>query len=174
MSQVAKSASAFVRAFLAILVLELEDMVVRLFRPPKLAGVHGDRWTVRLGISVDMRCPPWRLASRRAGGAQLCRAIVANADGDAAAFWFSMPLEISSRSASAKAIEDERQRRITCPPIGQTAKGRHGLRDGLQRTEAREPRGKSAQCAADEYERYGHSEVGRDTESRNHSHNRGE
>ena len=30
MSQVAKSASAFVRAFLAILVLELEDMVVRL------------------------------------------------------------------------------------------------------------------------------------------------
>ena len=50
MSQVAKSASAFVRAFLAILVLELEDMVVRLFRPPKLAGVHGDRWTVRLGI----------------------------------------------------------------------------------------------------------------------------
>ena len=47
MSQVAKSASAFVRAFLAILVLELEDMVVRLFRPPKLARVHGDRWTVR-------------------------------------------------------------------------------------------------------------------------------
>ena len=38
-------------AFLAILVLE-EDMVVRLVRPPKLAGVHGDRWTVRLGISV--------------------------------------------------------------------------------------------------------------------------
>jgi hypothetical protein len=27
-------------------------MVVRLVRPPKLAGVHGDRWTVRLGISV--------------------------------------------------------------------------------------------------------------------------
>jgi hypothetical protein len=26
--------------------------VVRLVRPPKLAGVHGDRWTVRLGISV--------------------------------------------------------------------------------------------------------------------------
>ena len=48
MSQVAKSASAFVRAFLAILVLELGDMVVRLVRPPKLAGVHGDRWTVRL------------------------------------------------------------------------------------------------------------------------------
>src|SRR4030081_2077323 len=47
MSQVAKSASAFVRAFLAILVLELEDMVVRLVYPPKLAGVHGDRWTVR-------------------------------------------------------------------------------------------------------------------------------
>ena len=52
MSQVAKSASALVRAFLAILVLELEDMVVRLVRLPKLAGVHGDRWTVRLGISV--------------------------------------------------------------------------------------------------------------------------
>jgi hypothetical protein len=64
MSQVAKSASAFVRAFLAILVLELEDMVVRLFRPPKLAGVHGDRWTVRLGISVDIRCRAWRLAWR--------------------------------------------------------------------------------------------------------------
>jgi hypothetical protein len=46
MSQVAKSASAFVRAFLAILVLELEDMMVRLVRLPKLAGVHGDRWTV--------------------------------------------------------------------------------------------------------------------------------
>jgi hypothetical protein len=46
-----------VRAFLAILLLELEDMVVRLLRPPKLAGVHGDRWTVRLGISVDVRCP---------------------------------------------------------------------------------------------------------------------
>ena len=52
MSQVAKSASAFVRAFLAILALELEDMVVRLVRPPKLVNVHGDRWTVRLGISV--------------------------------------------------------------------------------------------------------------------------
>ena len=52
MSQVAKSASAFVRAFLAILALELEDMVIRLFRPLKLAGVHGDRWIVRLGISV--------------------------------------------------------------------------------------------------------------------------
>jgi hypothetical protein len=35
MSQVAKSASAFVRAFLAILALELEDMVVRLFRPTR-------------------------------------------------------------------------------------------------------------------------------------------
>ena len=55
MSQVAKSASAFVRAFLAILALELEDMVVRLVRPPKLAGVHGYRWTVRLGISVDVK-----------------------------------------------------------------------------------------------------------------------
>lgn len=57
MSQVAKSASAFVRAFLAILVLELEDMVVRLVRRPKLAGVHGYRWAVRLGISVDVWCP---------------------------------------------------------------------------------------------------------------------
>src|ERR1700675_2178596 len=54
MSQVAKSASALVRAFLAILVLELEDMVVRLVRPPKLAGVHGDRWTVRSG---NLGCP---------------------------------------------------------------------------------------------------------------------
>jgi hypothetical protein len=43
MSQVAKSASAFVRAFLAILVLELEDMVVRLVRSLKLACVHGYR-----------------------------------------------------------------------------------------------------------------------------------
>jgi hypothetical protein len=33
MGQVAKSTSAFVRAFLAILVLELEDMVVRVVRP---------------------------------------------------------------------------------------------------------------------------------------------
>src|SRR5712664_4375456 len=55
MSQVAKSASALERAFLAILVLELEAMVVRLFRPLKLAGVHGVRWTVRLGISIDVR-----------------------------------------------------------------------------------------------------------------------
>ena len=46
MSQVAKSASAFVRAFLAILVLEVEDMVVRLVGLPKLADVHGYRWTV--------------------------------------------------------------------------------------------------------------------------------
>ena len=66
MSQVAKSASAFVRAFLAILALELEDMVARLVRPPKLAGVHGYRWTVRLGISVDLapglarQDLPWR------------------------------------------------------------------------------------------------------------------
>src|SRR5262249_56377001 len=67
MSQVAKSASAFVRAFLAMLVLELEDMVVRLVRPPKLAGVHGYRWSVRLGISVDVRCPAWRLSWRLRG-----------------------------------------------------------------------------------------------------------
>jgi hypothetical protein len=56
MSQVTKSASAFVRAFLAILMLELEDMVVRLVRRPKLAGVHGYRWTVRSGISVNVWC----------------------------------------------------------------------------------------------------------------------
>jgi hypothetical protein len=46
-------------------VLELEAMVVRLVRPPKLAGVHGDRWTVRLGISIDVRCPAWRLRKFR-------------------------------------------------------------------------------------------------------------
>jgi hypothetical protein len=40
----------------AILVLELEDMVVRLVCPPKLAGFHGYRSTVRLGIS-NVRCP---------------------------------------------------------------------------------------------------------------------
>ena len=40
--------------------MELEDIVVRLFRPLKLAGVHGDHWTVYLGISVDLRCPAWR------------------------------------------------------------------------------------------------------------------
>ena len=34
--------------------------MVRLVRPPKFAGVHGDRWTVRLGVSVDVRCPAWR------------------------------------------------------------------------------------------------------------------
>jgi hypothetical protein len=44
MSQVAKSASALERAFLAI--LELEAMVVRL-HSLKIANVHGDRWTVR-------------------------------------------------------------------------------------------------------------------------------
>src|SRR5882762_1497350 len=54
MSQVAKSASALVRAFLAILVLELDDMVVRLVYPPKLAGVHGDRWTVRTSGFVQV------------------------------------------------------------------------------------------------------------------------
>jgi len=64
MSQVAKSVSALERAFLAILVLELEAMVVRLFRPLKFAGVDGDRWTVRLGISIDVKCPAWRLAWR--------------------------------------------------------------------------------------------------------------
>jgi hypothetical protein len=56
MSQVAKSASAFVRAFLAVLVLELEDMAVQLVRSPKLARVHGYRWTVRLRhVRI---CPP--------------------------------------------------------------------------------------------------------------------
>src|SRR6266576_3863639 len=62
MSQVAISSSAFVRSFLAMLVLELDVMVVRLVRPPILAGVDADRWTVRLGISVDVRCPAWRVA----------------------------------------------------------------------------------------------------------------
>src|ERR1700726_3190396 len=51
MSQVAKSASALERAFLAM--LELEAMEVRLFSPAKLAGVRGVRWTVRLGISMS-------------------------------------------------------------------------------------------------------------------------
>jgi hypothetical protein len=55
MSQVTKSASAFVRAFLAMLVLELEDMVVRLIRPPKLVNVHGNRWTVRMSGLAQMR-----------------------------------------------------------------------------------------------------------------------
>jgi hypothetical protein len=53
MSQVAKSLSALDRAFLAILVLELEAMVIRLFRQFKLAGVYGDRRTVRLGIQAE-------------------------------------------------------------------------------------------------------------------------
>jgi hypothetical protein len=46
---VAKSASALERAFLAILVLELEAMVVRLVRPLKVAGVHGDSLDSSLG-----------------------------------------------------------------------------------------------------------------------------
>ena len=57
MSQVAKSASALERAFLAILALELEAMVVRLVRPLKLAGVHGDRWTVRLVFQLMSGVP---------------------------------------------------------------------------------------------------------------------
>jgi hypothetical protein len=56
MSQVAKSASALVRAFLAILVLELEVMVVRLAGTPKFARVYAYHWTVRLGISAEVRC----------------------------------------------------------------------------------------------------------------------
>ena len=55
MSQVAKSASAFVRAFLAIVVLLLEDMVVRLVGPHKLADVQGLSLDI---ISVDVNCPP--------------------------------------------------------------------------------------------------------------------
>ena len=57
--------------FLAILELELAAMVVRLIRPLKLAGVHGDRWTVRLvfqfspGFSIDVGCPSWRLRKFR-------------------------------------------------------------------------------------------------------------
>ena len=61
MSQVAKSAAAFVRAFLPILVLELEDMVVRLVRSPKLARVHGDRWTVRMDLRATMDIDRWSL-----------------------------------------------------------------------------------------------------------------
>jgi hypothetical protein len=53
-SQVAKSASAFVRAFLAILVLELEDMVVRLFARPNspafMATVGQFAWVFRLAV----------------------------------------------------------------------------------------------------------------------------
>src|SRR5205823_8629761 len=48
MSQVAKSASAFVRAFLAILVLKPEDMVVHWLACPHSAAFHTRRWTVRL------------------------------------------------------------------------------------------------------------------------------
>jgi len=33
-----------------------------MFRPPKLARVHGNRWTARLGIRLT--CAPWRLAWR--------------------------------------------------------------------------------------------------------------
>ena len=53
------------RAFLAILLLELEDIVVLLVRPLKLAGVHGDRWTTRLGMPDDVSCPAWRLVGAR-------------------------------------------------------------------------------------------------------------
>jgi hypothetical protein len=48
-----------VRTFLAILVLELEDMVDRLVRPPKLASVHGYRWPYSEmgGVGArDQRC----------------------------------------------------------------------------------------------------------------------
>jgi len=34
--------------------LELEDMAVRLVRPPNLAGVHGYRWTVRFGATLGL------------------------------------------------------------------------------------------------------------------------
>jgi hypothetical protein len=56
MSQVAKSASALERAFLAILVLELEAMVVRLFahsNSPAFMAIVGQF----VGISIDVRCP---------------------------------------------------------------------------------------------------------------------
>ena len=36
-------------------------MVVRLVRPPKLAGFHGYRWTVRLDLRSGV--PPMRLAA---------------------------------------------------------------------------------------------------------------
>jgi len=55
---VAKSASAFVRAFLAILVLELEDMVVRLVRPPKLAmAIVGQFACLGLKHKADISWP---------------------------------------------------------------------------------------------------------------------
>jgi hypothetical protein len=58
MSQVAKSASAFVRAFLAILVLELEDMVVHwCARPnsPALMAIVGQfAWVSRLASGVPL------------------------------------------------------------------------------------------------------------------------
>jgi hypothetical protein len=38
-------------------------MVVRSARTPKLAGVHGYRWTVHSGISVDVRCLADELAA---------------------------------------------------------------------------------------------------------------
>jgi hypothetical protein len=119
MSQVEKSTSAFVRAFFAILVLELEDMVVRLFRPSNLTGVHGDRWTFAWASRHQVSPGGWLRAERAAH--QLRRAIVAIADGDAPVFWSSMPLEFRPRGALAKASEDERQRRITWKRIEQSA-----------------------------------------------------
>ena len=74
-------------------------------------------WASRL--TSDVPLGGWLRAERAAH--QLCRAIVAIADGDAAVFWSSMPLEIRPRGALAKAIEDERQRRITWKRIEQSA-----------------------------------------------------
>jgi hypothetical protein len=63
MSQVAKSASAFARAFLAMLVLELEDMVVHWFGRPNspvfMAIVGQFAWVSRL-TSVSRLAPAWR------------------------------------------------------------------------------------------------------------------
>src|SRR3981189_1008639 len=80
MSQVAKSVSALERAFLAMLVRELEAIVVRLFRPLKLAGVHGDPWTVRLGTPRgDLPLPPLkRIVINLSGSTSKARAIVMN------------------------------------------------------------------------------------------------
>src|ERR1700739_3111736 len=99
MSQVAKSASAFVRAFLAILVLELEDMVVRLVCPPKLVRVHGDRWTVRMLMRSRWRASASRPAA--AGDSSRSRRRM-------------MPISLESRGRTSG-----RDTRFGWPPGGQ-------------------------------------------------------
>ena len=71
MSQVAKSASAFVRAFLAILMLELEDMVIHWFvRPnsPAFMAIVGQfAWVSPLssGVPLGARTLPPKSPSGR-------------------------------------------------------------------------------------------------------------